>query len=133
MKEGDIIGVFKYAKVVNVEGPERVVLKDVEKGNEYVMQGAKLISEVFNATTALEHKKVTRTEMEKLLVEAGHQPVSVSFKKAGGDDREMVGVRIGDGNFGRSLFKEFGGDSVKQVDHRTLYKLVMDGVEYTLK
>lgn len=133
MKKNDIVALFRYAKVKAVFSPNHILVTDLETGNDFEINGKELVDDLFNATEVKETKVVSRTEAETQLVNVGHQPITVCFTKQGGDERVMKCKRVGDAHFGRSLVFDFDSGSMKQVDHRTLKWLVVNGVKYRVK
>jgi hypothetical protein len=135
---GNIVAITSYARVVGGMY-DRIAVTDLDTGVDYDIQGSALIKRLASADHYTEEKKVSRTEMAETLVASRNTPFTVRFVKKDGEDRRLRGRLIKpEAILGRSMVEDFdkeGGvrDRISQVDHRTIYELIVDGVKYTLK
>jgi hypothetical protein len=142
-QEGEVISRTIYARVLRGIRlgsllTEEIFCDDLDhKDGEFNVRGVSLIKSFTSASQFVETERVTRTELARLLVNAGALPFTVWFRKADGEEREMTGTLAAHEDLmGRSMVRDFDVKSaapLRQVDHRTIFGLVLDGVKYVLK
>lgn len=133
MKVGNIVALFRYAEIDKVFSPGHILVRDLQSGSYFEINGQELVDKLFNATAVSQQKTVRKTEAEELLLNAGHQPFTVCFSKADGSERVLRGYRTGDAHFGRSLVWDFDVNEMRQVDHRTLKWIILNQTKYIVK
>lgn len=139
VKEGDFIGYTQYFKVKSVDYG-RVFTVDT-KGKDICIT-PDIVEESFNSGSYYEEeKKVTLTELAKILSETDNTLFTVNFVKANGEERTLIGHRVGTENYlGRTNVIDLEhqisrkkGIPLRQVDHRTLKWLIYKGTKYSVK
>jgi len=110
---------------------------DLSDGTEFEISGDAFLDTFISANRSDKEELKTKTELAELLVNAGWKPFTVTFEKADGSLRTLVGKLVKpEPLLGRSLVTDFNvddDDRFRFVDHRTIQSLVMDGVRYILK
>lgn len=141
-KAGEIVARVIYAHV-HTRMPGRdvgafdMVCRDALNAQEFTVRGKDLIATFVSADTYGEEQVVSKTQLAEKLVSAGHLPFTVCFVKARGGDRILRGRLLEHENLlGRSMVHDFdvtSGSPLREVDHRTIKWLVVNGVKYKLK
>lgn len=110
---------------------------DLVDRTEFSVNGQRLVESFVSADTWDDQKEVTKTAMAEKLVNAGVLPFTVCFVKSRGQERVLRGRLVEHENLlGRSMVLDFDvakGSPLREVDHRTLKWLILDGVKYVLK
>jgi len=110
---------------------------DLEDQSTYTVRGPELVSKFVSADTYKTEVEVPRTRIAQALVGAGSLPFTVCFLKSKGVERTLRGRLLEHEDLlGRSMVYDFdveSGAPMRQVDHRTLKWLILNGVKYTLK
>lgn len=143
-KQGDIIRLVYYAKVGDARNRELRDCQDLERGFGFNVNGEPLIESATSADQFEKTKKVSRTELIEIFNSVREHAFTVTFKKAKGELRVLRGYMLKPENgFGRSnvidldiekVDSKNGHDNrMRQVDHRTLQSLVVEGVKYEVK
>lgn len=154
VKPGHIMTTINWVVVKDVSKDGGVLLVDDINDPELTdikIEGKDLIETCFSADLFAEEKKITRTEMAEILVTSYNRPFTVAFikqddakaptarRKAGEDlaVRVLRGMLISpEPLMGRSTVIDFDVEAeykVRQVDHRTLQWLIVDGIKYVVK
>jgi hypothetical protein len=140
VKPGDIITFIYFATVKDLAkgplGDHSLSLKNLDNGNEFEVHGDALIEPAYSADRYLEEKPVSRTKMVKILEQSYNVPFTVVFIKQTGEERTLRGRMIGPVEYGRSLVEDLdiqSKENNREVDHRTLQSLIVNGKKYILK
>ncbi len=141
VKAGDLMALVYYVKVKNASNNGTTLLvEDLDNtGSDIQVNGKELIETSYSADQHLEEEKVTKTQAAELLVHSANRPLSVSFLKVDGTERVIRGRLIKpEPLLGRSMVEDLDLPSteknrLRQVDHRTIQWLIVDGVKYTVK
>jgi hypothetical protein len=142
VKAGDLMAVIYYVKVESVDlKNDRLVVQDLECGlGKITVTGNDLIKNSLSADYSAKEEKVSRTRAVELLLGSINRPLTVCFTKKDGTERTLRGRWLGhEKTMGRSFCEDLDivktdkEDGVREVDHRTVKWLVVDGVKYTVK
>jgi hypothetical protein len=137
VNKDDLVAFLHFGKVVEVIGPHNVVVEDVDRGSRFKVQGDSLIKAGFSADEFTTTKRVSMTEAAQLLIDAKNRPLSVCFTKADGEKRTLRGRLVSpEPLLGRSMVEDLDisrGHRLRQVDHRTIEWLIVDGKKYVVK
>jgi hypothetical protein len=138
VKGDDLMAFITYAKVKAVSGDGLHLIVTDTDGREISIKGKDLIEGSFSANQYEEEKKVNKTEAAQILINAHNRPLTVCFLKADGSERVLRGRLIApEPLLGRSMVEDLDVDDKKnrfrQVDHRTIEFLIVDGVKYVVK
>jgi len=139
IKEGDVMAFTYYAKVKSVVNDRQVVILDLDDNdNEITVTGKELLENSFSADQYdKEEKHASKTRVAETLVHSPNRPLSVCFLKSDGTERVLRGRLVKpEPLLGRSMVEDLdvkGDNRLRQVDHRTIKWLIVDGVKYTVK
>lgn len=138
VKAGDLMAFTYYTKVKTVRSADELIVTDLDGGSKDIrIQGDELIRNAFSADQHEEEVKVSKTQAAEILVNSPNRPLSVSFEKADGSERVLRGRLVGaEPLLGRSMVEDLDvadKNRLRQVDHRTINWLVVDGVKYIVK
>ena len=137
MREGDIAYYHRYVRNTEDSVPDQARLQDVKRGVPLIINGKDLVDSLVSAHDYTSTKKITRTQLAEKLIHSYPLPFTVAFRKANGEERTLVGHLLSSEHLlGRSQVYEFREDkaaSIRQVDHRTLTSLILDGTKYEVK
>ncbi len=141
-EEGHIVAKTFYARVTACRKASWSVVHEMEctdllNKESFVVRGSGLVEQFVSADTFESEEGVTKTELARKLVDAGPAPFTVCYRKARGEERILRGRLLEHEDLlGRSLVHDFDvekGTPLREVDHRTLQWLIINGVKYTLK
>lgn len=142
VKVGDLMAFTYYVKVtqVNANG-NSLMVNDLDGSTgtgDIRIDGKELVESSLSADQFAEEVKVSKTEAAELLVSSHNRPLSVSFMKTDGSERTMRGRLVKpEPLLGRSMVEDLDivdpKNRIRQVDHRTINWLVVDGVKYVVK
>ena len=139
IKTGDLMAIVHYVKVKSVI-PHNYELytEDVDlTGHGMRVQGKELLEHAFSADQYTEEVKVSKTQAAELLVHSPNRPFTVNFNKSDGTERTLRGRLIApEPLLGRSMVEdldETAAHKLRQVDHRTINWLVVEGTKYIVK
>lgn len=124
---GRVVSTNKFANEVTVTGLD---------GKRFKISGEDLIEAGLSADQYSASNKVTHTEIAKRLIESWGKPFTVVFVKANGEQRTLRGRLVSSEHLlGRSMVEDLdavahGKNGLRQVDHRTIESLILDGVKY---
>ena len=140
VKVGHILAVTHYVKVERITPAAQALhVRDLDTDMPFDIRGDALIRRLGTADEFERTEEVSQTEMIEQLIVSYGKVFSVVFEKADGTKRTLRGRLIAPDNLrGRSKVEDLdvvGGPEkrVRQVDHRTLSGLIVDGVCYVLK
>lgn len=138
VKVGDIMTFTYYVKVKNATS-DRLIVEDLDHENsELQINGTELIQNALSANFFTETQKIGKTQAAEILVQSVNRPFSVSFVKADGTSRELIGRLIKpEPLLGRSMVEDLElpkseKNRIRQVDHRTIEWIIVEGVKYTV-
>jgi len=151
IQKGDLMVVISFVKVTGIKAfnlgtmmSDSIKVTDVDTGLSYAVEGNPLIQNMPSADRFQEEVQITRTEMIEKLMRSYNVPFTASFIKKDGSDRQLRGRLLRtEPLFGRSVAEDLdkpvleGKSAVTsrmvQIDHRSLYSFIVDGIKYTLK
>jgi hypothetical protein len=144
MKKGHIVSYTSYCKVesigTNYFDKDTLNLKDLNNENTYQMKGKALIDQLVSADEYEKEEKCTKTQLAEKFALVGSHPFTVVFEKQNGDLRTLRGIMLKvENGLGRSNVIDLDlpisdkAKRMRQVDHRTLKSLIVNGVKYILK
>ena len=139
IKVDDLLAIVHYVKVKTVhKDGEELMVEDVDLTGKIIrIQGKDLISKSFSADQFAEETKINKMQAAEILIESHNKPFTVNFVKADGSDRTLRGRLIRpEPLLGRSMVEdldELSVNKIRQVDHRTINWLIVDGVKYVVK
>lgn len=95
-----------------------------------------LIPNTYSADYFASEERVTMTKAAEILISSYNRPLTVRFQKQDKKMRTLRGRLISaEPLLGRSHVEDLdeSGNRMRQVDHRTIEWLIVDGVKYTVK
>jgi len=147
LKVGEILARTIYCQVLDAHaqipgyGRMRTIptarVRDLKDQTEFFIEGADLLGAMVSTDQFQEEVTIALTDVIALMVNAGEKPFTVCFVKKDGSERTLRGVvtRV-EGLLGRSTVIDLEvtrGTPLRQVDHRTVTWLVLDGVKYKVR
>ena len=149
LKVGDILSETQYYKVVEIVEKsnglktEKLVKVVNDRGFSFYIGEAVVEEGIYTANQYSKEVQITRTELIQKFAHVGDTVFTVSFNKASGDERILIGylVQVETG-FGRSTVIDLQASKgsnpnhdgrLRQVDHRTLNWLIHKNVKHTVK
>jgi len=133
---GNIISLTKYAKVLSNSG-STLSCVDLHDGGKFEIHGQSLQETCLSADKFEETQRMGKIELAEVLVKSYGKVFTVVFSKADGSERTLRGRLLSsEGLLGRSSVEDLdiaGDNKLRQVDHRTLKSIVVDGIKHTLK
>jgi hypothetical protein len=139
IKVDDLLAIVHYVKVKTVhKDGEELMVEDVDLTGKIIrVQGSDLISKSLSADQFTEETKISKMQAAEILIESHNKPFTVNFVKVDGSERTLRGRLIRpEPLLGRSMVEdldEVGSNKMRQVDHRTINWLIVDGVKYVVK
>ena len=147
VKVGDMMAIITYVKVKDAQnGGNNVRCVDLNSKTEFAIQGKDLVAAAFSADYFAEEVTLSRTEVCRILTTSPNRPLSVCFVKkpkkgeTDGEERVLKGRFLSEVEFdGRSYCEDLEIDKddpkgrMREVDHRTIKWLIVDGVKYIVK
>jgi hypothetical protein len=142
VKKDDLMAIIYYVKVSEVnKAGDAMVVQDLLTGLDKInVSGKDLIANSLSADYFEKEEKVTMTRLAELLTESPNRPLTVCFIKKDGSERKLRGKWVAQEKMmGRSFCEDLDikktdkEDGMREVDHRTIQYLIVDGVKYTLK
>lgn len=135
VKKGHLMAFVYYGKVETAT-PGRLSIRNVDDNMSFRVEGNDLIERSFSADQYEEEIKVSKTRAAEILVSSYNRPFTVSFEKQDGDERVLRGRLVTpEPLLGRSMVEDLdikSGHRLRQVDHRTIKYLIVDGVKYVV-
>jgi len=137
IKSGDLMAFIYWTRVRSVSG-NVLEVEDLDNGNDPIrIYSKELIEKSFSADQYEKEEKVNKTRAAEILVHAANRPFTVSFQKTDGEERVLRGRLVKpEPLLGRSMVEDLdvsGVNRLRQVDHRTINYLIVDGVKYIVK
>jgi hypothetical protein len=139
VKEGDLMAFMYWVKVKKItNNGESLQVANLDDNESLItINGKELIEKSMSADQHQDIQKVTKTKAAELLVNSTNRPFTVSFLKTDGKERVIRGRLVKpEPLLGRSMVEDMelkGVNRLRQVDHRTIKYLIVDGVKYTVK
>ena len=137
-KVGELLAVTFWTKVDRIDGTEKLLVEDLERGNKFHIQGKDLISSTLSADEFSKTEKITKTAAAQKLVTLFGVPFTVNFDEQSGSNRTLRGKLIEpEPLLGRSYVEDLdiplNEHRLRQVDHRSIRYLICQGVKYVVK
>ena len=138
IKKGDILGDLHYFTVTDIS-ETGAFFKDVDTGEEWSVPIKYMdiaLKDAWHTENYATELKRCRSEVIRILLEAGVRPFTVEYVKANGENRKLRGIFIkGEPTMGRSIVKDLDKteDNIRMVDHRTIKSLVIDNIKFTVE
>lgn len=137
LKQDDLVSFVTWAKVSHNAHGVHLVVEDLDSGDVLNIKGTELIERLSLCDHWEKEEKVSRTELAKILIESWNIPLKVCFIKKDGSERELRGRLVSHEHLmGRSSVEDLdvkSGHRLRQVDHRTINWLIVNGVKYVAK
>jgi hypothetical protein len=136
---GDLMAIVHYVKVKHsIPHNYELITTDVDiDGHTMRVQGKELLENAFSADQYAEEVKVSKTQAAEILVNSPNRPFTVNFTKSDGTERTLRGRLVcPEPLLGRSMVEdldETSGHKLRQVDHRTIQSIIIEGTKYTVK
>jgi hypothetical protein len=135
---GDLLTLTYWVKIERVEREHKLLVVDQYTGDKFFIQGKNLIDQTLSADYAGSTEKLTKTAMAEKLISLYNKPFTVHFIELSGKERTLRGKLVNpEPLLGRSYVEDLdiplGEHRLRQVDHRTIKWLIVDGVKYTTK
>jgi hypothetical protein len=145
MKKGDLVSTVEFCRVVSSE-KDSVIVENIHTKLKFEIEGDELIKELNSSDDFEKEKKVTKTALAERFIKCYNVVFTVCFIKATGDERVLRGRLMShEPLMGRSycedldLLSSLKDDpkrvekSLRQVDHRTIKYLIVEGTKYVAK
>ena len=137
-KVGELLAVTFWTKVDRIDGTEKLLVEDLERGNKFHIQGKDLIDSTLSADEFSKTEKITKTAAAEKLISLHGIPFTANFDEQSGKNRTLRGKLINpEPLLGRSYVEDLdiplGEHRLRQIDHRTLKWLICQGVKYVVK
>jgi len=142
VKANDLMAFVNYVKVKQVlAGGEELIVTDLDHNKKDIkISGKDLVANSLSADQSETTEKVTKTEAAEILITLHNRPFTVSFEKADGSERLLRGRLVKhEALLGRSMVEDLDEPAdgakgrIRQIDHRTLKWLTVEGVRYIVK
>jgi len=139
IETNDIMAIVHYVKVTGVKPDNFTVFAtDIDNSaNTMKVQGKDIIEAALSADRFMEEQKVSKTAAAEFLVNSPNRPFTVNFTKTDGSERTLRGRLIcPEPLLGRSMVEdldEAAEHNLRQVDHRTINWLIVEGTKYIVK
>lgn len=139
IKCGDLMAIVHYVKVEKVTPNNYELIVSNVDMEDHAMRvvGKELLESAFSADQYSEEIKVTKTQAAELLIHSPNRPFTVNFNKTDGSERTLRGRLISpEPLLGRSMVEDLDETSdhkLRQVDHRTINYLIVEGTKYIVK
>lgn len=137
-KPGERLSYTSYFQILSVNKRTGSMVVEDQHGQELTIAGKEFIET--NMKSAAQYsttEKLGKNALAEKLFTAGDAIMQVKFKKQDGKNRTLVGYFMSqDTNLGRSNMTDLEitkGHNLRQVDHRTLQEVIVNGVRYTSK
>lgn len=134
---GDHVSRTSYMKVVGVVPSQNKVIVQNTDGLKWEIDARVVEKECFSADQYSKTVDVTRTELVNIFKNAGDAVFTVNFITQDKRDRKLIGYLLNTENeFGRSNvidLEEKNNYNTRQVDHRTMYELILKNTRYVVK
>lgn len=138
---GDVMAFVNFVKVTETQNNgEVLVVKGLDDSDKAIrVAGTDLIEHSLSADQFVEEKKVSRTDLIKVLITSYNRPLTVCFIKKNDEERVLRGRFIRHEEFyGRSIVEDLDAagtpaQRIREADHRTLQWLIVDNVKYIVK
>lgn len=134
---GDYMAFTYWGKIKQINGPHDLLVTNLDTGTDFSVRGRELIVTAATADRSQETKKVNQTQLLEILVTCYNRPFTVDFEKDDGSPRTMRCRLIKpDPLRGRSQVEDLeqpANARIRLINHRTVSRLVVDGVEYVAK
>ena len=139
---GDVMTFTHWGRVIKVDTTvqsiPQLVVEDLETGLPITIKGDNLIKASASADQFITQERATKTRAAELLIASHNKPLTVCFTKQNGEERIIRGkLTSAEPLLGRSMVEDLdikhGTNRLRQVDHRTIKWLIVDGVQYTVK
>ncbi|HEU4412487.1 MAG TPA: hypothetical protein VFS43_45010 [Polyangiaceae bacterium] len=148
VKPNDLMAFVHFVRVLEVSpGGEAMKVHDLDHDRgDIEIGGRALVENALSADQYEEEVRVSMTRAAEVLVAAHNRPLTVCFVKQGskrtgegaGEPRVLRGRLVEpNGLLGRSLCEDLDlpetQNRLREVDHRTIKYLIVDGVKYVVK
>jgi len=139
VKQNDLMAIITYVKVKSIQpNHQNMTVVDLDNNSvEIGVSGIDLIKNALSADRFVEEVEVGKLEAAELLISSHNRPLTVCFDKQDGTERILRGRLIShEALLGRSMVEDLDiktGHKLRQVDHRTMKYLIVDGVKYKVK
>jgi len=142
VSNNDLMAFVNYVKVNQVlGGGEELIVTDLDHNRRQIkIAGKDLIKNSLSADQFAETEKVTKTEAAEIMISLHNRPFTVSFNKADKSERVLRGRLIKhEALLGRSMVEDLDEPQdaskgrIRQVDHREINWLIVEGVKYIVK
>jgi hypothetical protein len=142
VKPNDLMAIIYYVKVGLVDkNHQGMVVKDISRGlSEIRVNGSELISSSLSADFFEKEVKATMTDLLEIFTTSPNRPLTVCFLKKDGSERVLRGRWLSEvPKRGYSYCEDMDvvktdkEKGIREVDHRNIQWLVVDGVKYVLK
>jgi hypothetical protein len=140
VKVGDIMAFVYYARVDKVSGNGcHLEVTGLSKGSPdvFAIEGRSLVQGGLSADQYHETVVVSTTEAARMLVTSPNTPFTVCFTKKNGEERVLRGRLLGEEPLlGYSWVEDLEimeGNRIREVNHREIKYLIVNGVKYQVK
>jgi len=139
VNEGDLMAFIYWTKVKSTSSNGSVLgVANLDDDDGIIrINGKELIEKSFSADQYSEEEKVGKTRAAEILLHSINRPFTVCFLKTNGNERVLRGRLVKpEPLLGRSMVEDLdqkGVNRLRQVDHRTIKYLIVDGTKYVVK
>jgi hypothetical protein len=136
LKKGERLSFTNYVIVDKVNKRDGSINVTTSTGQRIQILGEEIIKKFQSNTQHTKTKKLGKNALAEVLQNAGVKIFTVEFVTSKGDDRTLTGYYLSsEANLGRSnvIDLEATGHNMRQVDHRTIKSIIIDGTKYVAK
>jgi phage antirepressor YoqD-like protein len=139
VKKNDLMAFIYWGMIEGADKrKEELMVKCADNDEGFRVKGVPLIETSHSADQYHTTKRTTKTRVAETLVSAHNRPLSVCFVKTDGTERVLRGRLVKpEPLLGRSMVEDLDlpntDHRLRQVDHRTIKWLIVDGVKYTVR
>lgn len=138
IQKDHLMAFVHYVKVGTVShGHDEIYVEDLDNEIKSLhVRGKELLANAYSADLYTEEETVGKTRAAEILVNSPNRPLTVCFEKQDGTERTLRGRLVRpEPLLGRSMVEDLdltGKDRLRQVDHRTIKFIIVDGVKYNV-
>ena len=129
----NVLCLVKYVKVTNAN-PNSMEVVDLDNNEKFSIIGKDLCDQCQSADYYDSTEECTKTQLAEILVGCWNKPFTVEFEKADKKLRTLRGRLVStESILGRSMVEDLdlpANKRIRQVDHRTIKSIIVDGVKY---
>jgi hypothetical protein len=135
IKQGEKMSFTNYVTVDKIDKKSEMIEVTAVNGSKFLVKGKELIEGFHSNSQFQKTEKLGMNALAEKLQTAGDKIFTVEYLKADKSKRVLTGHFLSsEANLGRSNVRDLEistGNSMRQVDHRTIQSIIIDGTKYT--